>query len=72
MENNYRTETDYLPINRWLQDERPREKLIKKGSEYLSDCELLVIILRTGMGSNKQKLSALDLAIKMFSIFFIR
>ena len=33
-------QTDYLPINRWLQDERPREKLIKKGSEYISDCEL--------------------------------
>ncbi len=67
MKNNYRTETDYLPINRWPQDERPREKLIKKGSEYLSDCELLAIILRTGMGSSKEKFSALDLAKKILS-----
>ena len=65
MENYYKTETDYLPINRWPQDERLREKLIKKGSEYLSDCELLAIILRTGMGSSKERISALDLAKKI-------
>ena len=67
MKNNYRTETDYLPINRWPQDERPREKLIKKGPEYLSDCELLAIILRTGMGNSKEKFSALDLAKKILT-----
>ncbi len=65
MKNHYRTETDYLPINRWPQDERPREKLIKKGPEYLSDGELLAIILRTGIGSSKEKFSALDLAKKI-------
>ena len=67
MKNNYRTETDYLPINRWPQDERPREKLIKKGPEYLSDCELIAIILRTGVGNSKEKFSALDLAKKMLT-----
>ena len=67
MKNYHRTETDYLPINRWPQDERPREKLIKKGPEYLSDCELLAIILRTGMGSSKEKFSALDLAKKILT-----
>ncbi|NQT67594.1 MAG: hypothetical protein HQ569_08495, partial [Actinobacteria bacterium] len=51
MKNHYKTETDYLPINRWPELERPREKLIKKGPEYLSDCELLAIILRTGVGN---------------------
>ena len=60
-------ETDYLPISKWPQDERPREKLIKKGPEYLSDCELLAIILRTGMGSSKEKFSALDLAKKILT-----
>ena len=67
MKNYHRTETDYLPINRWPQDERPREKLIKKGPEYLSDCELLAIILRTGMGSSKERISALDLAKKILT-----
>ena len=67
MKNNYRTETDYLPINKWPQDERPREKLIKKGPEYLSDCELLAIILRTGMGNSKEKFSALDLAKRILT-----
>jgi len=67
LKNNYRTETNYLPINRWPQNERPREKLVKKGPEYLSDCELLAIILRTGMGSNKKRFSALDLAKKILT-----
>lgn len=30
-------------------DERPREKLLKYGSSYLSNTELLAILLRTGM-----------------------
>jgi len=67
LKNHHRMETNYLPINRWPQDERPREKLIKKGPEYLSDCELLAIILRTGMGSSKEKFSALDLAKKILA-----
>ncbi len=64
MKKSYGKDTDYLPINRWPEDERPREKLIKKGPEYLSDCELLAIILRTGIGNKKERISALDLAKK--------
>jgi DNA repair protein RadC len=67
LKNNYRTEIDYLPINKWPESERPREKLIKKGPEFLSDCELLAIILRTGMGSSKKRFSALDLAKKILT-----
>ena len=67
MKNHNKTETDYLPINKWPQDERPREKLIKKGPEYLSDCELLAIILRTGVGNSKERFSALDLAKKILA-----
>ena len=55
-------ETDYLPINRWPQDERPREKFIKQGSENLANSELLAIILRTGINNNGNGKSALDLA----------
>ncbi len=55
-------EKDYLPINRWPQDERPREKLIKHGSQYLTNSELLAIMLRTGISNNSNSKSALDLA----------
>jgi len=54
-------------IKNWPELERPREKLIKKGPEYLSDCELLAIILRTGIGNSKEKFSAIDLAKKMLA-----
>ena len=52
-------------IKNWPELERPREKLIKKSAEYLSDCELLAIILRTGIGNSKKRISALDLAKKL-------
>ncbi len=56
-----------ISIKNWPELERPREKLLKKGPEYLSDCELLAIILRTGMGSSKEKFSALDLAKRILT-----
>ena len=35
-------------IKDWPEDERPREKLMQRGAEALSDAELLAIFLRTG------------------------
>jgi len=35
-------------ITSWPEDERPREKLLKKGADKLSTAELLAIFLRTG------------------------
>ncbi len=67
MKSHYRTEIDYLPINKWPHDERPREKLIKHGSEYLTNSELLAIVLRTGICSNGNSKSALDLAKLLLS-----
>ncbi|MBM3710655.1 MAG: hypothetical protein FJW61_09575 [Actinobacteria bacterium] len=55
-------ENQYLPINKWPADERPREKLIKFGCEILTNSELLAIILRTGISGKGNKQSALDLA----------
>lgn len=69
MKNNYREGADYLPINRWPQDERPREKLIKHGSGALTNSELLAIMLRTGISSNRSSRSALDLAKALLSKF---
>jgi DNA repair protein RadC len=67
LNNRYIKENEYLPINRWPEDERPREKLIKYGSEYLSNCELLAIMLRTGTGNDNSSRSALDLAKAILS-----
>jgi len=62
LKNHYGIDADYLPINRWPEDERPREKLIKHGSGTLTNSELLAIMLRTGTGNNRSSRSALDLA----------
>ncbi|MER3465574.1 MAG: hypothetical protein C4329_15350 [Chitinophagaceae bacterium] len=45
-------------IKQWAKDDRPREKLLLKGSAALSNSELIAILIATG-SSNK---SALDLA----------
>ncbi len=45
-------------IKTWAKDDRPREKLLYKGVQALSDAELLAILLRTGHTDG----SALDLA----------
>ena len=67
LKNYYSTDKYYIPINRWHRFERPREKFIRKGPEYLSACELLAIILRTGIGSSRKKFSALDLGKKVLA-----
>ena len=35
-------------IKQWAKDDRPREKLLSKGSASLSDSELLAILISTG------------------------
>ena len=35
-------------IKEWPEDERPREQLLKRGPESLTEAELLALILRTG------------------------
>jgi len=47
-----------MAITDWPVDDRPREKLIAKGPEALSDAELVAIFLRTGVRGR----SAVDLA----------
>lgn len=52
--------TRYRPIKDWPEEDRPREKLLDKGAEALTDAELLAILLRTGNASTAE--SALDQA----------
>lgn len=47
-----------LPIKTWAEDDRPREKMLEKGSKVLSDSELLALLIQSG---TREK-SALDLA----------
>jgi DNA repair protein RadC len=47
-----------MSITEWPEDERPREKLLSRGAEALTDAELLAIFLRTGVAGK----SAVDLA----------
>jgi len=46
------------PIKQWAKDDQPREKLLTRGAENLTDTELLAILIHHG---NRQK-TALDLA----------
>ncbi|HNS32753.1 MAG TPA: DNA repair protein RadC [bacterium] len=52
-------------IKNWSADDKPREKLLRKGEHTLSDAELLAILLRTGTRGE----SALDLARKILQAF---
>jgi DNA repair protein RadC len=52
-------------IKSWPQDDRPREKLLKKGAGTLSNSELLAILLRTGV----EGVSAIDLARQIIDKF---
>ena len=38
----------YQTIKNWPAEDRPREKLLTKGAQALSEAELLAIILRNG------------------------
>ena len=57
----------YQPIKSWPEADRPREKLLDKGAQALSDTELLAIILRIGNASTGQ--SAIDHARLLLSQF---
>lgn len=41
-------EKDKLNINQWAEEDRPREKMMQKGAEALSDAELLAILIGSG------------------------
>ncbi len=54
-----------MTISQWPLAERPREKLLDKGAEALSDAELLAIFLRTGC----KGVTAVDLARQLLDNF---
>ncbi|WP_324720692.1 RadC family protein [Salinimicrobium sp. HB62] len=50
-------------IKHWAEGDRPREKLLQKGREYLSDAELLAILI----GSGSKNESAVEVAKKILA-----
>lgn len=55
--------TSSFTIKHWAEGDRPREKLLQKGREYLSDAELLAILIGSG-GKNE---SAVEVAKKILA-----
>lgn len=54
-----------MAIKDWPAAERPREKLLQRGAQALSDAELLAIFLRTGVTG----ISAVELARELLTVF---
>lgn len=54
-----------MAITDWPAEDRPREKLLKHGAQFLTDAELLAIFLRTGVKGK----SAVDLARELLEGF---
>ena len=54
-----------MAITNWPLDDRPREKLLNKGADTLSDAELVAIFLRTGVRGK----SAVDVAREALARF---
>ncbi|MBS1781812.1 MAG: DNA repair protein RadC [Bacteroidetes bacterium] len=57
-------EKNYISIKNWAEDERPREKLLQKGADSLSDSELLAILIASGT----RERSAIELARDILSL----
>lgn len=51
-------EKQYLSIKNWVEEDRPREKMVQKGPAALTDAELLALLISSG---TKER-SAIDLA----------
>jgi len=57
------TDDKRLTIRDWAEDDRPREKMMRKGSQSLSDAELLAILIAIG---NKNE-TAVELARRILN-----
>ncbi|TDO77364.1 DNA repair protein RadC [Flavobacterium chryseum] len=53
----------HFPISDWSEDDRPREKLMLKGIDALSDAELIAILI----GSGSRNESAVDLSKRILA-----
>ena len=56
---------DKLTINRWAEEDRPREKMMSKGAQALTNAELLAILIGSGSGDD----SAVSLMQKVLAAY---
>ncbi|RED19676.1 DNA repair protein RadC [Flavobacterium cutihirudinis] len=56
-------EKSHFPISNWSEDDRPREKLMLKGKNALSDAELVAILI----GSGSRNESAVELSKRILA-----
>jgi DNA repair protein RadC len=56
-------EATHFPITNWAEDDRPREKLMLKGKEALSNAELIAILI----GSGSRNESAVNLSKRILA-----
>ena len=56
---------DKLTINRWAEEDRPREKMMSKGAQALTNAELLAILIGSGSGDD----SAVSLMQKVLASY---
>ena len=54
-------------IKNWPKEERPRERLIRHGSEQLSDAQLLGILI--GSGDRQSNKNAIELSLDLLKFF---
>src|SRR5258706_16145453 len=54
-----------MRITDWPPSERPRERLLEKGADTLSDAELVAVLLRSGVRGK----SAVDMARELLTQF---
>ena len=59
----------HAPIHRWDVGDRPREKLLGKGSAALSDAELLALIFGSGTVTKKGPVSAVALGGALLRVY---
>ena len=57
------SENTSFPIRSWSEDDRPREKLLRKGKTSLSDAELIAILI----GSGSRNETAVDLSKRILA-----
>lgn len=59
------TNSSSFTIKQWSEDDRPREKLLQRGRQNVSDAELIAILI----GSGNKEDSAVELSRKMLAAF---
>lgn len=59
------TEVVRMPISAWAEEDRPREKMLNKGRQALSDAELLALLIGTGTRSKSALMLAQEILVSV-------